>query len=93
MPGDPLFDAEMPLWWQKSALVIRGFAIGFLIGHLFTVVLAPAEVVQSILVVLACCFVAALPGVPKAWIEQRNRNRAAADGTLESEIAKRQGRD
>lgn len=75
MPNDPLFNVAMPRWWDQQALPCRGFSLGFLLGYLFTAWATPsADSGVSLVVVLIG---AALPSLPKAWIEQRNRSRAA----------------
>ena len=94
MAHDPLFNIEMPRWWERTAWLIRGLSLGFLLGYLFSTLISPAESGAGPIIVITASMVAALlPSVPKAWIEQRNRVRAARDGTLTDTIEKRRNAD
>lgn len=81
MKDDPLFNARMPQWWDRVAFFIRGASLGFLLGYLFADPFPPSTVSPASMLVVACALLlAALPSLPKAWIEYRNRVRAWRGG-------------
>jgi hypothetical protein len=90
MANDPLFNIEMPRWWDRVAFLWRGLCLGFFLGYLFGAWAPPSTNSTTSMVVVAVALVlAALPTLPKAWIEQRNRIRAARSGTLMQEVERR----
>ena len=79
VPHDPQFNVAMPRRWDRLAFLCRGFSLGFFLGYLFAAWAPPSVDSGVFMVVVAICLIAAaLPSLPKAWIEQRNRIRAAA---------------
>jgi hypothetical protein len=80
MTSDPLFNVKMPRRWERIAFLWRGVCLGFLLGYLFSLVVPlTATSTASIVVIASILILAAVPSLPKAWIEQRNRLRAVRD--------------
>ncbi len=92
------FNVQMPDWFKKVALLVRLFCAAIIVVVLclhFTrgvqdvtrgvpdVTRGVQDVLISVGVVISLAFLMALPSVPKAFIEQRNRIRGLKDGTME----------
>ena len=81
------FNVEMPKWYTVCASLFRGVCLGFIFGVLFMKFMFRVEnIMIPVIAILVAAFLAALPSLPKAWIEQRNRLRGLKDGTMKEYI-------
>jgi hypothetical protein len=73
---------KLPPWWSRVVSLVRGLSLGFLLGYLFAGWAPPSTTSPiSLTVIAATLLLAALLALPKAWVEQRSRLRAARAGT------------
>ena len=81
------FDVQMPDWFKRASLAFRGCcaaAIAVVLALHFS--RGVPEVMITVLIVIGLAVLMALPSIPKAFIEQRNRIRGLRDGTMQELI-------
>jgi hypothetical protein len=75
---DNHYNVGLPEWWIRLAWLCRGLLGGFAVGLLVAYWMPSQVRLQVVLpLIIAILFFLALTFLPKAWIEQRNRMRAA----------------
>ena len=88
------FNVQMPKWYRLASLVLRLLCIVVVVvvvasGQIFGV----NDVHTKVWIVIAAGLVAALPSLPKAIIEQRNRLRGLRDGSFQKYLEQQRSDD
>ena len=81
------FDVEMPRWYRILSWTIRILcAVSIAVVLIWRSNLGIKATDTAVFIIIGIALVAALPSLPKAYIEQKNRLRGLKDGTLQDHI-------
>ena len=87
------FNVRMPRWYRAACVVFWSLCA---MGIVSVVALHAYDFVSigtTIGVVIGVGLLAMLPGIPKAFIEQRNRLRGLKDGSFQEYLKRIEGKD